>query len=86
MKSLFLMSLLLFATPLIAQEKLRMEDSYPRWAKAQKYVGTEVEPIDCFRWSGESSWETCHSTAIFCFLAGQQCEMLRDTRKDRPNR
>ncbi len=25
-----------------------MEDSYPRWAKAQKYVGTGFQPIDCF--------------------------------------
>ena len=25
-----------------------MEDSYPRWVKAQKYVGTVFEPIDCF--------------------------------------
>jgi hypothetical protein len=25
-----------------------MENSYPRWAKAQKYVGTGFEPIDCF--------------------------------------
>jgi len=25
-----------------------MENSYPRWAKAQKYVGTVFQPIDCF--------------------------------------
>jgi hypothetical protein len=25
-----------------------MEESYPRWAKAQKYVGTGFQPIDCF--------------------------------------
>jgi len=25
-----------------------MEDMYPRWAKAQKYVGTGFQPIDCF--------------------------------------
>jgi len=42
------MSLLLFALPGIAQEKPRMEDSYPRWAKAQKYEGTGFQPIDCF--------------------------------------
>jgi hypothetical protein len=34
--------------PSIGQEKLRMEDSYPRWAKAQKYLGTGFQPIDCF--------------------------------------
>ena len=25
-----------------------MENSYLRWAKAQKYVGTAFQPIDCF--------------------------------------
>ena len=48
MKYWFLLSLLLLAAPIIAQEKLHMEDSYPRWAKSQKYVGTGFEAIDCF--------------------------------------
>lgn len=45
MKSCFLLSLLLFATPSIAQ---RMEDMYPRWTKAQKYAAAGFQPIDCF--------------------------------------
>jgi hypothetical protein len=38
----------MFATPSIGQEKPRVEDSYPHRAKAQKYVGTGFQPIDCF--------------------------------------
>ena len=45
MKSCFLLSLVLFAMPSIAQ---RMEDMYPRWAKAQKYAAAGFQPIDCF--------------------------------------
>jgi len=45
MKSCFLLSLVLFATLSFAQ---RMEDMYPRWAKAQKYAAAGFQPIDCF--------------------------------------
>ena len=45
MKSCFLLSLVLFAMPSVAQ---RMEDIYPHWTKAQKYAAAGFQPIDCF--------------------------------------
>jgi hypothetical protein len=48
MKVCFLCLLALSVIPTTGQEASRMEEMYPRWAKAQKYAAEGFEPLDCF--------------------------------------
>jgi hypothetical protein len=86
MKSPLLVSLLLIAVSIIAQEQAQPRDPNPRWTKAQKYSAEGFHPIDCFAGvvKVQRKRVTRQSVSVFAPNAEKKCcaHLVKNTRTD----